>query len=139
MLIDLTEHLIKAGSLSGSWDTQQMLEIAEIIARSIADARINWDEGAGEAWCSILTTESVVAIINAQVPLMFLIGDSVQPSVLEHVLVGHNLIAIRSGSYDAEIFRMNTQVVCDVLGISDWPEEVSIDCFSVHDLWWATI
>jgi hypothetical protein len=68
--IDITTQLVEAGRLRSDWAPRRSQSLARALTQAIPDARLDWDEDAGEEWVRVLVDQFVVALVRASTPLV---------------------------------------------------------------------
>jgi hypothetical protein len=130
--IDIDPILVAALKSSASWTGAA----AQTAARKIADEtfRIDWDDGAGEAWIRLISGGEVKAYISVEVPLMLAVegvgtGKDVDPSL--QVIIMQDV--------EQPVLAASTEVLHQIFGKSDRLSRLDITSFSGNDLWYATV
>jgi hypothetical protein len=113
----------------------QEIELAEI-----GSAR-DWDQGAGEGWVTYLSAGAVLCLVRCDLPLVIWIGQGNQNDSLASKMK-EDIVHIRATDWDKSCYQLSSDIL--VL-LNDWNwrqithSEDGYICFTVSDLWWATI
>jgi len=125
----------EARSGSSNWSPRAVREVLDYIAASKADLLVDWELG-DEEWGRVLEGGSVVALVCAKMPLVFLHKpfDALLSSLDER----KGLWVVAVESFDSECYSVSRQLLEGLFG-RRITENVSCDSLSISDLWWATV
>lgn len=105
-----------------------------------ASLRMDWDEGAGEEWIRFIhPTEGLVMMIHDVVPIAFI--KSTYNVLLIDRAIAHFLV-IQSENFDSAEWTVNVDRLTRDIPEIVWRASISAvdpDCFSLNDLYYATV
>ncbi len=135
MIHDLSQQFEEAHRNSEKWNDHFVLDALQRIAVTDDGLRVDWEAG-DEQWGRVLAGNSVVALVCARVPLVFLhpsLGDIGWTWCKDYGIV----VAI-SGNFDQQSFSVRPALLKHIFS-KDISDNVSCDSLSLNDLWWATV
>ena len=136
MLTDLSENFRVAKSNQLSWKRPRFLDLLERTA-TLLDAKLDWDENAGENWATF-HTDRTVALVSIAVPFA-LVAASFDHK-LEALCSTFGVTKIRVSDFDHKNYTLAPNAIFEIFRIS----ETEIDRhpgkpICVNDIWFHTI
>lgn len=136
-MYDVTESFLAAKS-RGSWPMQALVD-SVATDPALQGMRVDWDASGGEEWLRILKTSMVLGLVWVPGPLV--IATSGHHEIVDEVerLTGTTVEQVAVPHLDSPVLRMRADGIQEVWPGRDWPAgAIDPECFSAHDLWYAT-
>lgn len=134
---DITGSLRQSELDSSSWSPSRARETLERLRAAFGEARLDWDEGAGEDWGRILVEQRAVVLVSMLVPLALVCGTV--PAPVLAMLELEKVTALVSQRCDQREFASDLETLKRVFRRTEWSEAVDPHCFSANELWWVTV
>lgn len=139
-MVDLTPFLLKAAQQDTNWSKNNLLHTLNQVVQTVPGAIIDWDEGAGEDWASILGPNRVLAIVRVDIPLA-IIGTEM--TRIKDIFERQAVVVICAADWQASEYGIDISALEKQLPGWNWPSEITSpsgsQSISIQDLWWATI
>jgi hypothetical protein len=136
MTLTLVEALRGAVRRRGEWNRDRAKRAIEYLLAAIAGSRLDWDEGAGEAWARLVIGDDLAALISLEWPLVL-----VRASLEHYTGNGPELEGAETfpvSDFDDRRYSID-DVLTEGLGIVVTDAEFDPRHFSLKELWWATV
>lgn len=118
------------------WQARDFQRVLDFIKRSIDNSQIDWEQG-DEQWGRILVDNNLIAaIVSLQIPLTIIKLDYQKIGCDCQKVFNAHLITIEA--FDANLLCSNQEYIEKVFE-KPISSNICYDCFSVNDLWWATV
>ena len=132
---DITDIFLSAAKNMGAW-TPDMVRVAlRALSSASAGAKFDWDEAAGEGWGRIIHSREVIAYVCAWLPVVVVREDFAE-HLAEALATPPALLVV--GSMSDAAFVIDAPTLGALYGWS-LPEEFDPQCFSIDDLYCATV
>lgn len=137
---DLFTVLFQAQAMRPRIGYFKLKQIVLDIQTADVSLRMDWDEGAGEEWIRFIhPTEGLVMMIHDVVPIAFI--KSTYNVLLIDKAITHFLV-IQSENFDSAEWTVNVDRLTRDIPEIVWHASISAvdpDCFSLNDLYYATV
>ena len=136
---NLLEVLITAKKKSIFKTIEEFIIQLDAIKKSDSELELDWDDGAGEEWAMISHKEhGIVYMINTKIGIIFA-RKSYVPEIPDEFLSLYEIAVV--DNYDDEWFVDITELKESIPEIY-WrvsEDSVNVNCFSLKDLYFATV
>ena len=132
---DLTNEISGVTSRGGVWTRNEVLCALSSVCRAEPNTTSDWDEGAGEGWARILRGDEVIAYVCAWLPWV-IARQNVARSAEKSVPEGAQVLEV--ADMDDADFMIDLDTLERVYGRPITPI-FNPRCFSINDLWYATV
>ena len=129
-MIDITPYL----SSLKAWKASEAVELVNRIKKSFPNTRVDWDEGAGENWISVISDGVKLAVININVRFAIVLSGSTLKEELRPYVT-----YIEISTWHEPRLKVDESLVKMLSGRDKISQNVRLDQISADDLWWATI
>lgn len=132
-MIDIDALLADAQAHRGEWNVATARDVAGALIHG-QNAKIDWDEGAGETWLRIVVAGTVRAYVSTTIPLAMIQHDFIAngPPVERARVVAVDRL-------DSPELRCSDSVLEAVFGNPKRFDVLNTQEFSADDLWYATV
>lgn len=133
--MDVTNRMIQAAKLSRTWCPSDVVAYASRLASRYPAAELDWDQGAGENWCRVMSKGVVKALVCALFPFAVITGDYNAEGDSESSEEAVILVAVMD--FDQSAVTVDRAALESLFGR---PVSTEVDTreMSVNDLWWCT-
>ena len=123
----------RAASSAASWSGEAAHDVAATLARA-HQAKIEWDEGAGERWLRVVDAGHVSALVSSVLPLAL-----IERSLASTADPLQRVTKIFVADVDGAELSCSPDVLAEVFGSPDRFNVIDPTNFSANDLWYATV
>ncbi|HET7311540.1 MAG TPA: hypothetical protein VFJ17_09465 [Mycobacteriales bacterium] len=136
-MYDVTDSFL-AARRRGPWPMQTLVD-AVATDPALQGMRVEWDDAGGEEWLRILKTSMVLGLVWVPGPLV--VATSGHHEIVDEVerLTGTMVEQVAVPRLDSPVLRLQAERVGELWPDRQWPgDAIDPECFSAHDLWYAT-
>ena len=131
--MDIDDKLRQARESAAGWNAARAVEVARVVAAAHR-LKLDWDDGAGEGWISLVDDGQVVAYISTAIPLAI-----AMTSYLPFDKAGAELTLIPVEWLHEPVLSGGPAALEEAFGESDRFALLDRDAFSADDLWYVTV
>lgn len=132
-MMNIDDRLRRARESEAGWNAAQAVEVARVVAAS-RRLKLDWDDGAGEGWISLVDNGLVVAYISTAIPLAI-----AMTSFVPFGKSGAELTLIQVEWLHEPVLSCGPAALEEAFGESDRFALLDRGAFSAQDLWYVTI
>jgi hypothetical protein len=119
------------------WDTKNLFSVIILILRRIERAWISWDEESGEEWAKIMHYDSVIAYINATIPIIMIKTGEVSKAIIPELEKKYPIIPFTNP--EQKEFSVNMSAFERAFPDNKWRNAIcEPDNFSAQELYFMT-
>jgi hypothetical protein len=134
---DLTVKLDRAQASTVNWSEAFLLQLTVAITNIVTGSKWDWDPDTGEEWGRILLGTDVVAVFWLRAPFVF--ANDFWYEALRDILESNGVIVEPVSDWDRRIYSLKPEAVPKLFGGRTISNTLNFACFSVNELWWATV
>ena len=132
MNTNINKHLEEAVSRRTGWTEARVRSTLAHLAAQSTGSSVDWEPG-DEEWARVVGSDgSVLALVCARFPFVFVPAGA----MATHPLEGVTWISVPS--MDASVFSVDPTTLEQAFGRAV-SQQLDYEAVSAHDIWWATV